>query len=110
MGPRGNYIQAGRGGFYYRATLPSARPNRLSSPSSAPSRSTSTHEPHRPTVGPEQEIESGSVLEMRDDSATGVLAELNEKRRRWRRAPLVFVLAIALFVASSGAPGALQVA
>jgi hypothetical protein len=47
---------------------------------------------------------------MRDDSATGVLAELNEKRRRWRRAPLVFVLAIALFVASSGAPGALQVA
>jgi hypothetical protein len=71
MGPRGNYIHAGRGGFYYRATLPSSggRPT-APSPSPYPAHASV---PNRPTVGPEQEIESGSVFQMRDESADGLL-------------------------------------
>src|SRR5690349_19826240 len=63
MGPRGNYIHAGRGGFYYRATLPSGRtehPRVQQRPLVPPAGL-----PTDPTVGPEQEIESGAVLGMR---------------------------------------------
>jgi hypothetical protein len=94
MGPRGNYVHAGRGGLYYRATLPS------------PSRNPTTLKslplgPHRtvvpsldPTMAPAEEIESGSVTMMKDDSAADLLAELNEKRRRWRIAPIIAVVGV----------------
>jgi hypothetical protein len=95
MGPRGNYVHAGRGGFYYRATLPSGR----SSPP-VPTRGTRGIVPSagRPalsdaTVGAEEEIESGSVLTMLDESAAGLLAELNEKKRRWRIVPVILIVA-----------------
>ena len=92
VGPRGNYVHAGRGGVYYRATLPPGnnappRPRYRDTPASQ------TGGGNRATVGPEQEIESGSALAMRDESAAGLLAELNEKRRRWRIGPVVLLLA-----------------
>jgi hypothetical protein len=93
MGPRGNYIHAGRGGFYYRATLPS---NAGHSPAAAPSPYPAhAPEPTRATVGPEQEIESGSVLQMRDDSADGLLKELNAKRRLLRLGPAALIASLA---------------
>lgn len=96
-GPRGNYVHMGRGGLYYRASLPagsSPRPTALSSPP--------------PTIGNAglTEIESGSVLEMVDGSATALLAELNDKRRKSRFwiAALVFTFAAALMVSETAAP------
>src|SRR3954462_7796950 len=89
FGPRGNYIHAGRGGLYYRATLPSLGSN--------------NPEPRQPprennplprgfsradlTLGPFEAIDSESVAGMKDESADALLAELNSKRRRWRIAP-----------------------
>jgi hypothetical protein len=52
-----------------------------------------------PTIGPEEPIDSGSVLAMRDESADGLLTELNEKRRRRRFTPVVG-LAVIIGIAS----------
>lgn len=93
MGPRGNYIHAGRGGFYYRATIPTSDGRPAASPGAYPTQSPEL--PSRPTVGPEQEIESGSVLQMRDDSADGLLKELNDKRRLFRFGPPALMGALA---------------
>src|SRR4051812_14624593 len=96
-GPRGNFVQMGRGGVYYRATLPAANgPARPAHPGLAASAAPL----HDPTLGPEQEIESGSVLAMVDDSAAGLLAELNQKRQRLRAAPATAIL-IGLMLAFS---------
>src|SRR5690348_876484 len=78
-GPRGNYVHMGRGGVYYRASLPVARGQ--AAPSVRHDQRTIAPVPHHPTLGPEIEIESGSVLAMVDESAAGLLAELNEKRK-----------------------------
>lgn len=89
MGPRGNYIHAGRNGFYYRSTLPSGTARqRRSLPSTLPQAP-----PTHGTLGPEQEIESGSVHAMVDETSAGLLAELQAKHRRWRIAPLTAILA-----------------
>lgn len=89
MGPRGNYVHAGRNGFYYRATLPSGgRRERRLAPSNVP-QAPPTHR----TLGPEHEIESGSVGTMVDETSAGLLAELQAKRSRWRVAPLTAIVA-----------------
>jgi hypothetical protein len=94
-GPRGNYVHAGRGGIYYRATLPSAprAQQQIINRSSPP-----VHSAYDSTVGPQIPIESGSVLGMRDESANGLLAELNSKHSRWRFGALG-VLAVIFSVA-----------
>lgn len=78
-GPRGNYISVGRGGLYYRATLPasSAQP-RLPSTPSYPS---PIPEP-QPGVGPMVAIESAPVSAMQDTSSVDLLNELNGKAKR----------------------------
>lgn len=96
MGPRGNYVHMGRGGVYYRATLPSVR--RTQNHAGEPERPqflTSTD----PTVGPIEPIDSGSVLMMSDDSAEGLLSELNEKQQRWRFTPACAIFGALLIVA-----------
>jgi len=82
-GPRGNYIHMGRGGLYYRATLPS--PSKAGQPTlpAAPTPAA------RPTIETLTEIESGSVLQMTDSSSENLLRELNDKRRKWRLWPWV---------------------
>jgi hypothetical protein len=93
-GPRGHYVHAGRGGFYYRATLPSRQRTdalgagrQMGVPGeSSPYRTLSSSEP---TLGPAEQIESGSVLTMSDETSEGLLRELNEKRARLRITPLV---------------------
>jgi hypothetical protein len=93
MGPRGNYIHAGRGGFYYRTTLPSSGGGRPPAPPSAYPAHAPV--PSRPTVGPQEEIESGSVLQMRDESADGLLKELNDKKGLFRFGPAALVGSVA---------------
>lgn len=94
FGPRGNYVHAGRGGLYYRATLPSLSGDRREAGSSPRvdnplSRGFSRDDA---TLGPTEVIDSAPVTGMKDESADQLLAELNSKRRRWRTAPFVSVL------------------
>jgi hypothetical protein len=100
-GPRGNYIHMGRGGLYYRATLPSGGANTPTLPS-APTT------PPLATTDAMTEIESGSVRQMTDSSSENLLRELNEKRRKWRLRPwvLVFSLVVAPQLSAVGAPEA----
>jgi len=96
FGPRGNYIHAGRGGLYYRATLPS-----LGGKDREPSQPPREENPLPRgfsrgdlTLGPVEVIDSASVAGMKDESADALLAELNSKRTRWRIAPFVTVLGL----------------
>src|SRR5437016_12964560 len=79
-GPRGNYVHMGRHGIYYRATLPSGR----AMPEVPPPT------PTPPTPHPEvasdglTEIRSGDLTAMVDSSSAALLAELNEKQKKWR--------------------------
>src|SRR4051812_30396921 len=62
-GPRGNYVHMGRGGLYYRKTLPSSggrQPQFHNEPAALPSQR---------GVGPMIEIESGDITAMVDSSS-----------------------------------------
>jgi hypothetical protein len=101
MGPRGNYVHMGRGGLYYRATLPASSPSQLrdregpSNPAIPPG----THDPL-------EEIDSGDVSRIVDSSSRDLLAELNGKRQRMRLWPYAAAASVFLiFVGySSGWP------
>src|SRR6266487_1461234 len=80
-GPRGNYVYAGRGGIYYRKTL--GRPRaRLTSSASTSAASPPVIDTIRPT----------DAKLFVDETAAGLLAELNQKRRRWRIWPAITVM------------------
>ena len=88
-GPRGNYIHAGRGGFYYRASLPSGN-TRITNGNQEPEQSNCGYiEPVQL-----QEIESGNVLEMIDSSGTSLLQEINEKHQKAKFLPWVITISI----------------
>jgi hypothetical protein len=85
IGPRGHYIHAGRNGFYYRASL--GRAGDLRAPMSPkPPRAVSF-----PDADPVQmvEVESGDVLEMRDEAFSELLDEINSKSRQVRISTLL---------------------
>jgi hypothetical protein len=81
-GPRGNYIHMGRGGLYYRASLPSGQ-------ASGPGRSALLPVSAPQAADTLTDIDSGSVLQMTDSSSESLLRELNDKRRKWRIWPWV---------------------
>lgn len=79
-GPRGNYVHMGRGGLYYRATLPSLSPTQKrpqSTNSSGPVIPSGTHTPL-------EEIESADISQIADSSSRELLSELNQKRNKMR--------------------------
>ncbi|MDF2495073.1 DUF4236 domain-containing protein [Sphingomonas sp.] len=79
-GPRGHYVHAGRGGFYYRATIgkPGERRGQAVSEVSPSAIPVSTFESGVEMI----EVESADVLAMRDESFADMLDEINEKRRQ----------------------------
>jgi hypothetical protein len=87
-GPRGNYVHMGRGGLYYRATIPSGstspklqpRPAQLSGATIPPG-----------THAPLEEIESADVAKIVDSSSRELLDELNRKQQITRLWPIVAV-------------------
>lgn len=90
-GPRGNYIHMGRGGLYYRTTLPPGRkvPVPVVSVSDPAfdipvDEQDSGHEPLR-------DIESAATEQIVDSSSANLIAELSTKRKKWRIAPFVLV-------------------
>lgn len=81
-GPRGNYISVGRGGLYYRTTIP-ASPASQSKPTTTPNYVPPMPEPQSSSgVGPMVAIESAPVSAMQDSSSTELLNELNGKEQR----------------------------
>jgi len=92
-GPRGNYVHMGRGGLYYRATLPPSSSPRNSLPQplqpSAPEIPPGTH-------APLEEIESADVYQIVDSSSRELLDELNRKRAKIRLWPFVAVVSVAV--------------
>jgi len=79
-GPRGHYVHAGRRGVYYRASLGSAG-KRRHAPIQSPPPGPLTFEESTVTM---VEIESGDVLEMRDENFSDLLDEINAKASQWR--------------------------
>ena len=94
-GPRGYYVHAGRGGFYYRATInsPGVRHGREQSfPTSAkPQVPASSFDGGVHMV----DVESGDVLAMRDSAYSDIVDEINEKRQK-PSAALLFGLGFGL--------------
>ena len=70
-GPRGHYIHAGTGGFYYRSSLNGQRPPRYHG-SRLPATRLSG-------VGPHQPVETGNILQMVDADAASILNSINDK-------------------------------
>jgi hypothetical protein len=87
-GPRGNYVHMGRGGLYFRATLPSGSRRIPNSLNASPP----------PDLSGEvlEEIESGSTLRMIDSSSATLLEEISSKARKTRLWP--FALAASLVI------------
>jgi len=89
-GPRGNYINMGTGGIYYRTSL--SRKNAQPLPQS-----------HQDIIPPLEnknnqdnliEIESGSVLEMVDSSSAALLEEIKEKHKRPKYGPIALAITV----------------
>ena len=97
-GPRGNYVHMGRGGLYFRKSL-NTLGGRTATGSDSSQLLPRPGEPSGPgiplgTVGPLQDVESGSVQEMVDASSAELLREMNEKRKKARLLPGAIVLSI----------------
>lgn len=101
-GPRGNYVQMGAHGIYYRASLSAPRPRSSPTPRQAqrpPSPELPYNDPdrtHEPLIG----IESGDTADMEDSSSKALLEEIRQKQRALRLFPLILCAAIATVVAS----------
>ena len=79
-GPRGNYIHAGRGGLYYRTSVSKAG-LKVKNSNSKQGTSHSVEQLDFQIIEM-KEIDSGSVLEMKDVKYSNILDELNEKQNR----------------------------
>lgn len=97
-GPRGNYVHMGRGGLYYRATLPaspSSTPESVNQPNygdkSSPPIPSGTHDPL-------SEIESADVSKIVDSSSRELLEEISQKQKKMRIWPWVAFSTVVLVV------------
>ena len=104
-GPRGNYVHMGRGGIYYRATIPSASP-RSSTPTAPRGPSLARSDPIIPagTHAPLGQIVSADPTEVTDSSSKELLEEINRKHARpayWKFC--AGVVGVALLVALTNA-------
>ena len=100
-GPRGNYIHMGRGGLYFRATLPSAAPGRVAPAPFEPGPPDGANDDER-----FRQLESGTAANMVDSSSAQLLDEINGKAKRvtlWPIALMLCGLAHIMFV-PGGAP------
>ncbi len=98
-GPRGAYIHAGVAGLYYRQSLGGSRHHSGSRSEGAPEATLRTRQPSPNipsddiTLGREEIIDSGSVLQMTDSTGSGLLEALAECRDRTAYAPWVLAAA-----------------
>lgn len=99
-GPRGNYVHMGRGGLYYRKTLPSGIGNHNQTPVTpsfrAPRNSELPQEHTEIGHDPLEEIKSVHVTQMVDSSSASLVEELNEKSKKLPIWPSVAILGTVL--------------
>lgn len=88
-GPRGNYVHMGRGGLYYRKTLPSGARRRTPA-QQQPQQPQPSQQPQS-THGPLTQIESGNASGMTDSSSASLLEELNDKKKKIQLTPIVAI-------------------
>ena len=104
-GPRGNYVHMGRGGLYFRSSLPVALP---SSPpaGSPPERTPAPTIAADPTLEAFRDIESASTLQLTDSSSTALVEQIAAKSRIPRLLPWAVTASVAALVllASASAP------
>ncbi|BBO79636.1 membrane protein [Desulfosarcina ovata subsp. sediminis] len=100
-GPRGNYVHMGRGGLYYRATLPSGKSKKSSQ---------SVHLKNDNDASPKypdptsikiddivmEDIDSGDIGQIVDSSSSSLVNEINEKQMKIRLTPIFFILGLAI--------------
>ena len=84
VGPRGHYIHAGRGGLYYRASLNPAAPRRQPLDPKVQEPQLEKREQYSDAAVQMIEIESGDVLEMRDERFQELLDEIKAKQSQIR--------------------------
>ena len=94
-GPRGHYIHAGVGGLYYRGTLGKAgAKNTARRPT--PQTPQIQSQPSAPEYVADgvvmREIESGDVMDMRDETSAEVLDEINARQSQTRLSVIFAVL------------------
>ena len=94
-GPRGNYVSVSAHGIRFRQSLGGQRPTNGFSGREEPVSIREQPSAKAPAVDTMQEIESGDVLSMGDSSATELLSELNEKRKKPRMLPYAIAVGIA---------------
>jgi hypothetical protein len=81
-GPRGNYISVSKGGFTYRATLPSHQTRPPATPPSVPPASPARPiftSPGTATVGPMMSVASASAAQLASSSLDSLVEEMNRK-------------------------------
>lgn len=104
-GPRGNYVHMGRGGLYYRATIPNSTPKPSSSNRHHPNQQFA---PQLPPGTHEQlkEIESADVSQIVDSSSKNLLDEIRRKQQIMRLFPLTAFASVGIifFGLSKGWP------
>lgn len=94
-GPRGHYIHAGASGLYYRGTLGKAGAKNIArrpahhTPDIQPQPSAPEYVADGVVMG---EIESGDVMEMRDETSAEVLEEINARQSQTRLSVIFAVL------------------
>ncbi len=109
VGPRGRYVHAGRGGVYYRKTLPSGKQRRSSGRAAGAGESGGAVAGGRTYDRPEQqlrEVESAEATLIQDSSSAELLEDIRARRRRLPLAKTVLIAA-ALIPALLGAAGSL---
>src|SRR5690349_8170946 len=95
-GPRGNYVHMGTGGLYYRRTLPSWGNSPAAAPHRQPAPASPYRQPSAPagTLGHVRAIDSADAATMVDTNSAALLAEINQKQRKWPIFPLVLALGV----------------
>jgi hypothetical protein len=101
-GPRGNYVQMGGHGVYYRASLPSSGHSRVlpgNRPSQIPSASVDPPIPEG-TLGAFESIESNRAGSISDSSSEELLDEIRKKHRLIKSYPWILALMVVIVGAS----------
>ncbi len=99
-GPRGNYVHMGRGGLYYRKTLPPIGIENQKPVIDNLAENTN-YEHSNSTHAPLEKIESGTIFAMTDSNSAELLEELDSKRKKWIIWPVVFASGIIVAVLAS---------
>lgn len=112
MSPKGTYVHMGRGGLYYRVTIPHNKPRKAQRIVERPFNPGATQPLRIPGVDEMREIESAEVTTIVDSSSAELVAEMNSKRKLLQLWPFstAAVIAVAFVAVYLGAPAGLLVA